>query len=355
VPDPAPVAPLRAKHLDTAIKLVASLFLAGCFVWIFKRGGLPLVPDGNTLQHMVWAYFPAQLASLLVVITLRTYRWRHLLEPIGEVPLRKMMGICLVGFGYIAFAPFRMGEIARPYLISRDSKITFTQAVGTVAAERIIDGLVLSLFLLAALLTSTPLSPLPDHLGKLSLPVAAVPKAAYGALVLFACAFVAMGVFYWARDWARKLTRAVFGLVSIKLADFLTDKVERVADGLSFLPATRSSLPYLRDTLIYWAFCILYTWTTFKGCGIDATLPQTMVVLGVVGLGILVPSGPGFFGGFQLAAYCALAMFFPEEVVLGKGALYVFLSFAVQHGYNLLGMLVGVWLMREPARPQQTA
>lgn len=330
------------------IKLVASLFLAGCFVWILQRGGLPLLPDPDALSGIVWGYLPLQLLSLLIVTALRTYRWRYLLEPIGEVPLRKMLGICLVGFGYIAFAPFRMGEFARPYMISRVSKITFIQATGTVAAERIIDGLVLSLLLLAGLLTSHPLAQLPDHLGKLPLPVAAVPKAAYGALLLFTCAFIAMGVFYWARDLARRLTLAVFGVISPRLAAWLTDKVERVADGLRFLPSTRSSLPYLRDTLVYWFFCVIYTWFTFKTSGLDASIPQAIVVLGVVGLGILVPSGPGFFGGFQLAAYCGLAMYFPENVVLTRGSLYVFLSYVSQHTFNLLGLLLGAWLMRDP-------
>jgi hypothetical protein len=32
----------------------------------------------------------------------------------------------------------------------------------------------------------------------------------------------------------------------------------------------------------------------------------------IIGVGILVPAGPGFFGAFQLSTYMALAMYFPE-------------------------------------------
>jgi hypothetical protein len=74
------------------------------------------------------------------------------------------------------------------------------------------------------------------------------------------------------------------------------------------------------------------------------------VVLGVVGLGILVPSGPGFFGAFQLASYCGLAMFFHQDVVLVQGSLYVFLAYSTQHALNLLGLLLGLWLMKAPGQ-----
>lgn len=351
--DPVALSPAPSgNRRDLIVKVVASLFLAGCFLWVFRRGGIPLLPDPGARQHILWGFLPLQILTLAVVIALRTYRWRYLLEPLGELPPRKIFGIGLVGFAYIAFAPFRMGEFARPYMVSRESKITFTQATGTVAAERIIDGLLVSVLLLLGLLTSTPLANLPDHLGKLPLPVAAVPHAAYSALALFTCAFVAMGVFYWARDLARRVTRAIVGLVSVRLADFLTDKVERVADGLKFLPSARSSLPYLRDTVLYWLLCVLYTWLGLRGCGMDATFSQAAVVLGVVGLGILVPSGPGFFGAFQLASYCGLAMFFPQDVVLVQGSLYVFLAYSSQHVFNLLGLLLGLWLKRDPGPAQ---
>jgi uncharacterized protein (TIRG00374 family) len=349
----SPVLPTATpgNRRDLLLKIAASLLLAGCFVWIFRQGDLPLLPTKGSLQHLVWAFVPLQFLTLLVVTLLRTYRWRYLLDPLGGLPVRKMFGISLVGFAYIAFAPFRMGEFARPYLVSRESNITFLQATGTVAAERILDGLMLSVMLLLGLLTSTPLERLPERLGKLPLPVAAIPHAAYSALALFTCAFLAMGLFYWARDWARRTTRAVVGLLSVRLADFLTEKVERVADSLKFLPSTRSSLPFLRDTVLYWLLCILYTWFGCRSCGLEATFSQAAVVIGVVGLGILVPSGPGFFGGFQLASYCGLAMFFPEEDVLSRGALYVFLTYTGQHLFNLLGLLAGIWLMRSsPSR-----
>jgi glycosyltransferase 2 family protein len=181
-----------------------------------------------------------------------------------------------------------------------------------------------------------------------------VPRTAYAALGLFTCAFAAMGLFYWARDLARRTTHLVVGFVSERLATWVTGKIEHVADGLSFLPSPSHGLPFFRDTLLYWVGNVLLAYVGMRGCGVPVTLTQTMVIQGVMALGILVPSGPGFFGAYQLSGFCALAMFFYEPVVLGPGAAFLFVSYSVQIVLTLLSMLVGALLMRRfapsPAR-----
>jgi hypothetical protein len=63
-----------------------------------------------------------------------------------------------------------------------------------------------------------------------------------------------------------------------------------------------------------------------------------------IGIGILVPAGPGFFGAFQLSTYMALAMFFPEEALRGPGAAFVFLLYACQVGFHLVAAAIGLVL-----------
>ncbi len=66
-------------------------------------------------------------------------------------------------------------------------------------------------------------------------------------------------------------------------------------------------------------------------CGLHGMgFGQACVVTGVLALGILVPNAPGFFGAFQFAIYAALAMYFPHDLVLVEGTLYVFLMYLLQ-------------------------
>ena len=219
------------------------------------------------------------------------------------------------------------------------------EATATIGAERVIDGLVLSLMLFAGLSLSSPLAPLPDHVGDLPVPVAAVPGAAYTALAIFVGAFAVMGLFFWRRELARRLTHAVFDLVSRRLADLLSGIVERLADGLRFLPSGKLMVPFVAETLVYWGINALGIWLLAWGTGLEGmTLAESCVTIGCIGIGILVPAGPGYFGAFQLSTYMALAMFFPEAILKGPGGAFVFLVYACQVGWHLVAAVIGLAL-----------
>jgi hypothetical protein len=296
----------------------------------------------------VWTV-PAYVVSLAVLHYLRAIRWRHLLRPVGQVSNRSVLAVSWIAFAAILISPFRSGEIVRPYLITRRGSVRLWEATGTIGAERVIDGLILSIFLFASLRLSTPLDPLPDHVGQLPVPAAAVPKATYMALGLFFCAFAAMALFFFARGFARRVTHAAAYIISRRVADRAAGIVERVADGLRFLPSARHLGPFLFETMLYWGINVAGVWLLAWGSGLAGmTLAEAAVTVGCIGIGILVPAGPGFFGAFQLSTYMALAMFFPEEALRGPGAAFVFLLYACQVGWHLIAAVVGLALDAEP-------
>jgi hypothetical protein len=49
--------------------------------------------------------------------------------------------------------------------------------------------------------------------------------------------------------------------------------------------------------------------------------------MGVLALGILLPSGPGLFGSFQVAVSAALRLYFAEDLVVSAGSVFVFLLY----------------------------
>jgi hypothetical protein len=326
---------------------LASLVVAACFLWLLHKGALPATPDQRSLARVEWWTVFAYVALWSFIHFVRAVRWRFLLAPICHVPLRRIIAVSFVGFAAIVFLPLRAGEAVRPLLIRRKGELSGWAATGTIAAERIIDGLCLSLLLLAGLSLSTPLSPLPDHVGGLPISPAIVPKAAYGALALFGIAFLVMGIFYAWRDWARRTTQLLVGAFSPKAAAWLADRVENVADGLQFLPRLRYSGPFIFATVAYWLMNAAGAWLLARGCGLtDMTFPEACVLIGVVALGILVPNAPGFFGAYQLSVYAALTLYFPTDTVVGAGGAYVFLVYAAQVLVTLAGGALGMVLDR---------
>lgn len=325
------------------LKLVVSLAIALGFGWLMHAGALPIVPGRDAFSHTRWWTVAAYVAIWSGVHYLRAARWYWLLEPIHRVPLRRVLAVAFIGFAAIVLLPFRAGEVVRPVMIRKKGHLSGWAATGTVGAERVIDGLFMSVVLFIALGFSHRLDPLPDRIGELPVPASVVPSAAYGALALFVAAFLVMGVFYWRRSFARRVTERVVGLVSRKLASWLAERVENVADGLKFLPNARHLVPFLIATAIYWLANAGASWLLAWGTGFEAmTYAEACVTMGVLALGILLPNAPGFFGAFQISIYAGLAMFFPPEQVVGPGAAFVLLIYVSQVGITFVAGALGM-------------
>ncbi len=330
--------------------MVVSLLIAGAFVWLFHRGGLPLLPPAGTMAMLQpWA-IPAYALLTLLAVFFRVHRWLALLRPIApDVSGRRVIGIGLVGIAAIMFAPLRMGEAARPYLFGRDGKVSFFQALGAAGAERVVDGLLLTSVSAVAMALSTPIAPLPNHLGTMPLPVSIIPRAIYLACAVFACAFLALAVFYGARGFARRVTDGLLRPISPGLASFVTATLERLADGLMVLGSPGNRWRFFSETLSCWACQFLSQWVLMRGCGIQGSFAEACVSLGVLGLGVIVPAGPGLFGAFQIGTYSGLALFFPLPILVSSGAAMVFVSYAVQLVSMALSLALGLWLLARPS------
>jgi uncharacterized protein (TIRG00374 family) len=338
---------LKDQLLAGAVpRLVTSILIASGFVWLLMRGGLPLVPEQDALDRVSSWAIAGFVASQLLAILLRTYRWVFLLRPIApRIKATRVLGIGLVGFSAIFLAPLRMGEIVRPYLLAQDGEVSFMQAAGTLFAERVIDGLVLMTFTVTAMSLATTVSPLPQALGDLPLPLATVPAAVYTATLGFLGLFLTMTAFYAMRETAARVTRTLLGLVSTRLAEWAASTLSRVADGLRFLPSRRNLLSFLTVTCLYWVSAILGQWGLMRGAGLPATVAQAATMVGIIGLGTVVPAGPGMFGAYQIAGFSALALFFPLESVRSQGAALIFIAYVVHVSLSSLQFIFGFLIM----------
>jgi len=334
-----------------APRILASLAIALGFVWLFKRGGLPLIPPASTLSAVEPGSVAAYALFTLISVYFRVHRWVPLLRPVApDISEKRVVAVGLIGIATIMLAPLRMGEAVRPYLLARDGKVTFFQALGAAGAERVVDGLVLTVTAALAFTLSTPISPLPDHLGDVALPVSIIPRAIYVAAVVFSGGALALTVFFLARTFARKVTMTLLSPISAKLAQFVTSTLERLADGLNVLGSPENRLRFFGETLLYWVCQFIAQWLLMRGCGIDATLAQACVGLGVLGLGVIVPAGPGLFGAFQIGTYSGLALFFPLAILRTSGAAVAFISYAGQLSAMLMSLGLGFWLLARHKR-----
>lgn len=328
------------------LRLFVSLCIAAVFVVLLRQAQFELLPKAGLFTGVnVLALF-GYFILFSIVHLVRAVRWKLLLIPLHEVQMSRVLGASFIGFAAIVLLPMRAGEVVRAVLIRKKGAISGWAATGTIGAERVIDGLVLSLMLLYGLATAVTLDPLPDHIGGLAISTQRVPQFAYGALILFAGAFVAMALFYFKRDFARRVTLACLGVVSHRGAKWFASRVEQVTDGLNFLPQWRLTLPFMALTVFYWWLNAWATWVLARGCGFtDFSYAQACVATGTLALGILVPNAPGFLGAFQFSIFAAFVMFYPEALVETAGSAYVFWVYVLQMAITILAAAWGTLLL----------
>lgn len=328
--------PLLARLLP---KLVISLALGALFAWVAARGGVPLVPDAAALQRVSGWAPPVYLLSLLLVHYFRASRWRYLIAPVRRMPLREVIVLNWIGFFAIFALPLRLGELARPALSKLRHGIPISAGVGTIAVERVVDGLITSLCVAWALLVLPRVAtddPVARHL----------PTYGYAALLLFSGAFAALALFLWQRELAMRLTRATLGVLRPSLAELLASKVGNVADGIRSIGDARLALGFLFESALYWGCNAVGVWLLGVGCGLPMTLGHAAAVMGVLAIGILLPTGPGLFGNFQLAVSAALRLYFAESLIGAQGAVFVFLLYVMQSSVMVLAGAIPLYRLR---------
>src|SRR5688572_7607689 len=185
-------------------QLGVGALIAAFFVWVMRAGAMPLLPPAEAFEGVRWWTAGVYFLGWSVVHVLRAARWQLLLSPVAEVSLRRVFAASFVGFLAILLLPLRAGEVVRPVMIREQGRLSAWAAAGTLGAERIVDGLVLSVMLFLALLVSDPLDPLPERLADLPISVSIIPRAAYAALLLFAVAFAVMLAFHRWKQSARR-------------------------------------------------------------------------------------------------------------------------------------------------------
>ncbi len=340
-----------------AVKLVASVLITLGIVYTAEKGGLKLVPDGRDFSSVRWFGLALFVPLMLAMTWFRSVRWRFLLRSIIEVPKLRLFSVSCGGFLAVLLLPFRLGELARPYMLrtrpeeQRPGKPVLSMAAATssIVAERVIDGLFLSIVLAIVLLVVPTIEPLPDRVVGLPVSVAHVRMMGFAMLGIFATALTVIAVFYFARGFAQRATHVVIGKLSPKLADKLSDMATHLADGLHVFRRGRDALGFLAETAAYWLCNALSMWFLAIGCGVvhadgtSITFPEALGLMGMVGCTIAIPGPPGLLGVFQAGIYAGMTMYFPKEIVIGPGSAYVFLLYASTVVLTIITGLWGIW------------
>ena len=135
-----------------ARKVVLSLVVSGVFLYLaFRHVPLGDLRTALGRVHVSWLVLSIVLSFVLMLF--RAWRWQLELWPLEHVPFWRLWVITAVAYLAINLFPARLGEVVRPWLLSRRSGVSFSNVVGNLVVEKTMDSVVILFYILAGLLT----------------------------------------------------------------------------------------------------------------------------------------------------------------------------------------------------------
>ena len=124
--------------MNKYFKFILALVFSGVGVYFAINGENLLLIFKNFLSVDIK---PIILATSLLIFScmIRAYRWKILLQHFAPINFHSVFSSTMIGYFGNHILLFRLGELLKAHSISRQSKITLSQAFGTVILERLLD------------------------------------------------------------------------------------------------------------------------------------------------------------------------------------------------------------------------
>lgn len=278
--------------------LIISLIVSGGFLYLAFRN-VKLDELGAALGRVNGGWLLVSIGVSLLIMVFRAWRWQLELRPLAHVPLGRLWVITAVAYMAINLLPVRLGEVVRPWLLSRRSTVSFPNVVGNIVVEKTMDSILILFYILVGLTTIE------------NLPVWVRRGAIFPAVG--ASLLVTLVLLFWWRGEAF-VDRWVLHLLPERFRGSLKKILASMADGMRVIPNPGLLLAVFLVSLVLWFLPILSSYIMIRAFDLNAPFSAALVVFIFVGFGTALPNLPGMIGPYQYACQLALGLFGVSEV-----------------------------------------
>jgi uncharacterized protein (TIRG00374 family) len=303
----------------------------GLLAWALR--GVPASAVWTAVRQAEFGWLGLGGLAFVLSFAVRAQRWGTLLAGQGEKGGFSIRHAAIyIGFAGNCLLPASAGELARAAALQRFGRVPFGTAVGSILAERLLDAVVVFVFLITPLLAGVVSG---AGLGVLRLEWMAI------ALVVVSVLFVA------AAASPERITRLAEGTLSLlgfrRAARKLGHAVGSLLAGLDALRRPGRAGRAMAETIVIWLLTGLTYWFALIAFGVSSPgYVGALFIQSVAALGIALPSTPGYFGPYEAALRLGLDAFAVSPHVIVAYALTVHLLIYVT--VVTVGLVVAVRL-----------
>ncbi len=275
-------------------KFILGAFVSILFVY-FSFQGIELENLTKGLGNNDYFYFLPSIICLVLPLILKSIRWGVLLNPLEKIKQKILFPITCVGFMGIILIPMRAGEIVRPYLVIKRSRVPFSSALATIFIERVLDVMALLLILQVLIL----ISDLPPWFTSL------------GYSLAFVCILLICLIFftYYKKEKSLLVTHQFLKLLPIRIHTRIEGLTKNFINGFEIISSPGRLMYSIFLSVLIWGVSGLGIHCLLLFQNIDLPIISSFVVLVITMIGISMPTAPGFIGNFQYGCIIALSIF----------------------------------------------
>ena len=291
----------KSRFLIVLVGLIVSVVAA----WLAMRGtDIDRVSDG--LSNVSWPLLVFAGVAVLVASAFRGLRWGVLLGAQRRPAFRSLYSAIMIGYLANLALPLRAGDVVRLAVIRKSSGLAPAPATASIIAERLLDIVTLAIVLGAVSIGVA----LPGYLWPL---IAAVTVGSFVLLI----GMIGAGAFN------RRLRRQIVGrgrrsksrstrLVYTLLTMFVRG-LEPMADRRVLIQSLVLSFLVRLAEVVSVVFAV-------AAVGIDFTFQASALYNSVVTFSMLIPSGPGAIGSFELMSVVVFSIYEIDRSLALAGA-----------------------------------
>ena len=299
--------------MKQGVKFLGGGLLAAFLLWVVLRDVEP--------RELVAALGRASIRGLLLagLVNLshnvfRAWRWGLLLNPVrARISFRSRFSAIIIGYLTTWTIPGRLGELVRPALLSAKEKVPLGPCIGSVVADRLLDGVAIVVLFALGVWIAPPTAAGSDYavrIGDIAWALLVV------LLVALALLIVAGSLRARIQAWVDRRTgvlrfagRACMSLIA----------------GTDALRRPSLLFPIIGQSLLAWLIIALATWIGVRSGGAQVPFGAILVLLPQLALGVALPT-PGGAGGYHYFMKVGLQLYGVSEPVAVSAALLVHLT-----------------------------
>jgi hypothetical protein len=308
--------------------LALGLLVSAVFLYLAFRN-VPLADLAAALRRLDLGWLLVAILISVCIMLFRAWRWQIELRPLERIPFGRLWVVTAVAYLAINVLPVRLGEVVRPWLLSRRSSVSFSNVVGNLVVEKTMDAVVTLFYILVGLVT---IENLPEWV-RTGARVPAVGAAVLVVLVL---------LLYWRGETF--VDRTVLRFLPERVGAGVRRVTGAIVAGMRVLPNPRLLLAVFVVSLGLWFLPILSSWVMIRAFAFDVPFGAAVVVFIFIGFGTALPNVPGMIGPYQYACILALGLFgVPQADALAYGLVLNAVQFFTLVAQGLIAMpLAGV-------------